>query len=167
MQTEVKHLEFLAFIKAIIIVTLTYVGIKEDVFYLLNGAFFFDTLFGLIKAIRLNKKITWNDFIWGIIVKYCILFIPFAVAVFAKIIAGSNMLYVVNVFVVVIVSNEMISIIANILSIRLKEDIKNDDFVAMALRALQNFFSRYIKRMLDSVKIDKVLPIKRKNDNQQ
>lgn len=155
MEENYKHLELLTLCKAFIIVGLTYVGIKEDVFWLMNGAFLFDTIFGLIKSIRLERRITWSIFIWGLVVKYCILFIPFAVAVFVKIIADINMLYVVNFFVIVIIGNELISIITNILSIKVKEDIKNEDFIAMALRALQEFFSKYIKRIINNIRSER------------
>lgn len=155
MKNHQDNIEVLLFIKGLIIVGLAYLGIKEDVFYVLNGAFFFDTLFGLGKAIRLKQKITFDDFIWGILVKYCILFIPFAVAVFAKVIAGANMFYVVNAFIIIIISNELISIITNILSMKVKEDIKNEDFIASALRALQSFFNNYIKKLIENVKSGK------------
>src|SRR5690606_38689940 len=120
---------------------------------------FIDTFFGLIKAFRMNEKISFKVLMWGITIKLCILCVPFILATMA-LVFGENLKFVVDMMVRLLIVNECLSILANIISIKTKKNVKNLDLISLALNQIRICFYRFGKTMLDEV-----VPDSPKTDN--
>lgn len=89
-----------------------------------------DTIFGVLKSIRLKYKINHKRLIWGVISKFGFLVVPLLVA---KIGFTMEMDFKLGVDFVLwlLVANEFLSIVANIQSIRLNKLTQNLDLISI------------------------------------
>lgn len=128
-----------------------YLGVKTgsvEILILLMGI---DSLLGIIKALRLGRSFSFKVLGWGIISKFCVLIFPLTVALLGK---GVDMDLGVTVVIVMnlLIANEGISIITNILSIKTKKEIKNDDYVTIGLNAVRELLKSLAEKILTLVK---------------
>lgn len=107
-----------------------------------------DTIFGLVKAVRMGETISMKTLMWGITIKLCILCVPFILATMAMVF-GENLKFMVDIMVRLLIVNEFLSITANIISIKTKKNVKNLDLISMALNAIRKWFYGFGKKMLE------------------
>lgn len=131
-----------------------YLGMGTDVVKVFFYLMVLDTILGVLKAWRLNKKFSFNILKWGIIVKLCFILIPMVVALVAKALNLDFTSFVVSIMWIVIV-NEAISIITSMASIKLKKDIKNEDYITKLLMLIRNIMKGMIEKMLKLIEIEK------------
>ena len=125
--------------KGYIVVVLLALNISIQQIGFLLVLVFVDSFFGVIREIKLKSQLSWNIFIWGIISKFAILLIPFLIAWFG-LAFEVNLVYIVQAFIYIIASNDVISIITNISSIRSGKRYKNVDFIEKAINYLTSIF---------------------------
>lgn len=113
-----------------------------------------DTVFGVVKAFRMGEVISMKTLMWGITSKLCILCVPFLLATMAMVL-GENLKFIVDIMVRLLIVNELLSILANIISIKTKKNVKNLDLVSMALNQVRNWFYSFGKKMMaDAIPVD-------------
>lgn len=118
-------------------------GKAEVLFWLMA----LDTILGILKSLRLEKKISLRVLGWGVVTKLAFLVIPMVVALIAK---GLNMDF--SAFVIacvnVLIVNEGISSITNIMTIKTGVLVENTDYITRLLNAIRNVLEALIKKAL-------------------
>jgi len=149
------------FVKTYLISFLVLLNLEVTQMSYLLGAVFVDTFFGLIKSIKMKDLITWDLFIWGMIKKFSLLFIPFMVALLG-LVFKLDLIYVVQAFIYIIAVNDSISVLVNIASIYTGRRYKNNDLIEKAihflidwLTTLANGILSKAERVLQAIKSDK------------
>lgn len=120
----------------------------EHAGYLL-AAIFIDSVFGMLKALKLKQCLDFKKFIWGITSKISLLFIPFIIASFGFVF-GHDLAFLVSSFIYIIAANETVSIFSKITTLRTGKDYKNEDFVTKAIEAMRDFFIAKMRSMIES-----------------
>lgn len=143
----------LSFCKALAYALFLYLGIKTEVVKILFVLMMLDTFIGIIKALRLGEKFSFKKLGWGIVSKLTILIVPMVVALIGKGLHFDLNYFVIAIMSIIIVS-EGISIITNVLAIRQKKDINNDDYITLLLKAVRKQFILLVTRLIDKTKID-------------
>lgn len=143
----------LSFCKALAYALFLYLGIKTEVVKILFVLMMLDTFIGIIKALRLGEKFSFKKLGWGIVSKLTILIVPMVVALIGKGLHFDLNYFVIAIMSIIIVS-EGISIITNVLAIRQKKDINNDDYITLLLKAVRKQFIHLVTRLIDKTKID-------------
>jgi len=128
-----------------------FLGMKTDVVKILFLLMTIDSILGIIKALRLGRKFSFKVLLWGAITKISILLIPFLIALMAKALTFDFYYFVVAVMNVIIVS-EGISCITNIISIKSKKEVKNEDYITMLLQAIKEGLHRQIMKVIELIK---------------
>lgn len=153
--------ELTLFIKSYLISFLLLLNLEPTQMSYLLGAVFVDTLFGLLKSIKLKDQITWDRFIWGMIKKFSILLIPFMIALMG-LVFRFDFIYVVQAFIYIIAVNDSISVLVNIASIYTGKRYENVDFIEKAihflidwLTTLANGILSKAEKILQAIKSDK------------
>jgi hypothetical protein len=131
---------------------LLYLGISLDTVALLFGLVFTDTLFGILKSLRMKIKLDYDTFVWGILSKFSILFIPFFLAIVGKTL-GKDFVALVDFFIYVLIANDVFSVITNILSIKTKKLYKKHDFIEVAINQLRGVFIKLVQNQIEKIKI--------------
>ena len=124
-----------------------YLGISGDVVEVLFVLMCIDTILGLIKAIVLGNRFTFEKLLWGITTKLSVLIIPMVIALVAKGLSFDFHWFVLAVLNILIAA-EGFSAIGNILSIKSKKNVENVDFISLLLRAIRKGLTNVIKRSL-------------------
>ena len=112
---------------------------------------FIDSFFGILRAVKLKEVFTFYKLYWGITVKLCILIIPFLTAG-AALVFKINLIYIVNIFIIIIAVQDFVSIIASIISMKAGYRVKSVDFIEKAMRVLMDFLTELIKSKIDQIK---------------
>lgn len=119
-----------------------------------------DTAFGVVKAFRMGEVISMKTLMWGITSKLCVLCVPFLLATMAMVL-GENLKFIVDIMVRLLIVNELLSILANIISIKTKKNVKNLDLVSIALNQIRSWFYGLGKKMMSDA-----IPEESKNKDQ-
>jgi phage-related holin len=148
--------EFYIMLKDWSYLILVYLGIESgaDVVKILFILMAFDTIVGILTALRLHEKISLNVLKWGIIIKLCFLLIPMTLALMAKAIDKDFSIFLISVMWVLI-GNEGISIMRNIISIKTKKKIESTDYVTKLLMIIKNGLKEAIEKLLKIIEIQK------------
>ena len=109
-----------------------------------------DTVFGLIKALRLKKKVTFKKLIWGLITKLSVLIIPMILALTAKALSFDFTWFVTAILNIIVVA-EAFSIVNNIISIKEGKETENEDIITRLLHAVRNGLSTIIDRLFKTI----------------
>jgi phage-related holin len=128
-----------------------FLGMKTDVVKILFVLMAIDTVFGIIKALRLKKKVSLTVLLWGIVTKLSLLGVPMIIALMAKALTFDFYYFVVAVMNIIVVS-EGISIVTNIISIKTKEEVKNEDYITMLLQAIKDGLHKQIMKLISVIK---------------
>lgn len=137
-------------IKADLILILMALNIEiEQVGYLLV-LMFFDSLFGALRAVALKEGFSLFLLAWRVLVKLCVLIIPFLVAGFG-VVFDINLTYIVQVFIFTIASNDLVSIFANIMSVRTGNHIKSVDYIEKFLESIKGVFTGLVRARQSSI----------------
>jgi hypothetical protein len=133
--------------KASIIFILVTLNIPIEQVGFLLGLVFVDSLFGVIREVKLKSPLSWERFIWGITSKLAIMLIPFVIATFG-LVFKVQLAYLVQLFIYIIAANDVISVITNISSIRSGVKYKNVDFIEKGIHYLTATFTTMINNIL-------------------
>ena len=137
----------LNFIKSVLYALFVYLGIKTGTVKVLFYLMAIDSLLGIIKALRLGYKFSFKRLGWGMVVKISLLVIPMILALIGRGLGIDFSLFVVAAMNILIV-NEGISCITNILSIKTKKQIENNDYVTLLLHSIRKLLEGLIQRFL-------------------
>lgn len=135
MQIEILPSDLTSFAKTSILAFLVLLNLEVEQMGFLLAAVFVDSFFGVIKSVRFNEKFDNRKFIWGIFKKLSILFIPFMLAGFG-LLFQIDLLYIVQAFIYIIAANDVISILANILSIYSGKKYETVDFIEKGIHMM-------------------------------
>ena len=113
-----------------------------------------DSILGIIKALRLDEKVSIKILVWGIITKLLLLVIPMTVALIAKGLSFDLTQFVVIIIDIIVVS-EGISIITNIISIKTKQQLENTDFITKLLISIKNVLTFAMKKLFKAIDDEK------------
>lgn len=138
------------FIKAFMYGMFVSLDINTDVVTVLTTLMGIDTLVGVIKAVVLKKKVSFNIFFWGLMTKLTILIIPMVIALVAKGV-GFNFKWLVDIVMDILVLSEGFSILSNIVSIREKREVKNKDVVSDLLNSIRKGMLRIIEKLTKTI----------------
>lgn len=115
--------------------------------YLL-AVIFIDSLFGMLKAVKLKVPLNFKTFIWGITAKLSLLLIPFLLASFG-LAFGHDLAFLVSSFIYIIAANETVSILSKIITLRTGKDYKNEDYITKAIEAMREFIIAKMRLILE------------------
>ena len=132
-------------IKGFIYGIFVFLDMDIDVIKILAILMALDIFLGVIKAIRLNKKICFRVLLTGMITKLSILILPMILALVAKALSFDFTWFVKAVLNILVLA-EAFSSITNIISIRQKKDVQNTDFITKLLYAVRGGLSTLIDR---------------------
>lgn len=132
---EIQTLSF----KGVVFAILATIQIPEEEIGYLLLVIFLDSIFGVIKSIKLGIPIRFNYFIWGIVSKLSVMLIPFLLAIFAAVFKH-DLSYLIDAFIYLIAANESLAIITKIATIRTGVEYKNEDFIARGIESIRTFF---------------------------
>lgn len=138
------------FCKGVLYTLFIYLGIKTGTVKILFYLMLIDSVLGIIKALRLGEKFSFKRLSWGMVSKLTLLFIPMILALIAKGLNLNFTLFVIATINILIV-NEGISCITNILSIKIKKQIENDDYVTMLLGSIRKMLAKIIQGFLGDI----------------
>lgn len=139
--------------KLALMTSFTFLGVNYGLIFLLWFFMFFDTLFGVAKAVRLGgwASVTRSRFLAGVFTKIAVLFIPLSMAL-----VGSLVGYNLNIFVLTtiyaLIANDAVSCYTNILSFKKKKNYVNKDFVEMLINALRAVIYGGVSKALGKMK---------------
>jgi hypothetical protein len=112
---------------------------------------FFDSFFGSMRAIKLKEGFSIVKLWWGILSKLSLLFIPFLLAGFG-LVFKINLIWTVEFFIIGIAINDLISIMASMVSMRRGRLVKSQDYIDKMITALMGFFTDFLKTKIDQFK---------------
>lgn len=139
--------------KLALMTSFTFLGVNFGLIFLLWFFMFFDTLFGVAKAVTLTgwDSVTRTRFLAGVFTKIAVLFIPLSLAL-----VGSLVGYNLNIFVLTaiyaLIANDAVSCYTNILSMKKKRNYVNKDFAEMLINALRNIIYNSTMAAIDKLK---------------
>jgi len=111
-----------------------------------------DSVTGMARAIKLKEGLSFQIFVWGIISKIGILIIPLLIASFA-LIFKIDLIYLVQAFIYIIATNDLISVITNIASMRSGKKYKNVDFIENGIHLLMDWFTVAAETVINKVRV--------------
>lgn len=158
-----KFHDLIEFVKYGIYTIFLYLQVDIDTMRILSILMFFDTLFGVVKAIRLNYDFSIKKLLWGFTTKFLILLIPLIVALIGKGI-GYNFLWAVDFAIKMLIINEGLSCLTNILAAKTKKDIKNIDLVTLLLVYLRTYLLLLARKIFGEVVKDSIDEITKKKN---
>lgn len=129
-----------------------FLGINTDVVMILFWLMLMDTVCGVMKAVRLPElKFSFRELRLGLLSKLLILFIPMSIALMGKGLSF-NFKWFVTLVMDILIVEQGISIITNVLSIRQKKSIKNEDFMARLIHAVRSYLINLFNTLLGNLK---------------
>jgi toxin secretion/phage lysis holin len=137
-------------LKAFLYGIFMFLDMDVDIVKILGILMAIDTFLGIVKALRLNKKVSFNILLMGMITKVSILILPMILALVAKALT-LDFSWFVNAVLNILVLSEAFSSVTNIISIRQKRDIKNTDFITKLLYAVRDGLGKLINKLLTSI----------------
>lgn len=132
-----------------------FLNINTDIVKILLALMFLDTLFGIWKAVVMNRKIKAGILFEGIISKAMILLIPMVLALISKGVGYDFKLFP-DIILKVLIMAEGFSIITSFYTIRTKKEPKDVDLITMILTSLRKIMMSFIGIWLK--KLDEPLP---------
>ena len=138
-------------VKYLIYGLFAFLQIDIDVVFILGILMMIDTGLGIAKSVIVSKlSFTFPKLLWGLTSKAGILLIPMILALVAKGL-GFDFKWLVEIVLKILVVSEAISSITNILSIKEKKHIKNEDFISKLLHAVRQFFSDTLRKIIQNI----------------
>lgn len=127
-----------------------FLDIDVDIVKILAILMAVDTVFGIIKAIRLNKSVSFKKLIWGMITKVSVLIIPMVLALTAKALSFDFSWFVSAVLNILVVA-EAFSIVNNVISIKEGKESESQDIITRLLHAVRNGLGTIIDRLFKTI----------------
>ncbi len=129
-----------------------YLDIPVEIFNILVSFILFDTFFGVLKSLRLKKKVSFKILIWGFCLKISILLIPLVIALLAKCLQ-LDFLVLITVTIKILILSEFYSCIGNIYAIKNKKELNKFDVISVLLMSFRAMTKNYLQKVL--IKIEK------------
>ncbi len=129
-----------------------YLDIPVEIFNILITFILFDTFFGVLKSLRLKKRVSFKILLWGFCLKISILLIPLVIALLAK---GLQLDFIVliTVTIKILILSEFYSCIGNIYAIKNKKELNKFDIISVLLISFRTMTKNYLQKAL--IKIEK------------
>ena len=125
-----------------------YLEIDMSIYTILVVLMTFDTLFGMIKVLRVNhKEFSFKRLLIGLTSKFGILLIPILIALAMKSM-GEDMIFGVNLIVRILIVSELISCVTNIYTVKTGIIVKDIDIFTMLIKFIRNTGFAFIKTSL-------------------
>ena len=120
---------------------LTYTGIDVEVFGIFSALIVVDFVTGILKARRLNQRVTSNRAKYGVASKFSLVLLPIVMAAGAKAIGqDASTLFVWGMNLLII--SEVYSVIGNIYTIRSGDELPEWDVISLLGRSIREKFER-------------------------
>lgn len=140
----------LNFTKTALYLTFVYLGIETRIVEVLFYMMALDSIFGIVKALRLGNKFSFKILGWGMVSKLTLLVIPMVLALMGKGLSFDFNYFVVAVINILIV-NEGISCITNMISIKSGKKIENTDYITKLLEVTRTALMNIMKRIFATI----------------
>lgn len=140
----------LNFTKTALYLTFVYLGIETRIVEVLFYMMALDSVFGIVKALRLGNKFSFKILGWGMVSKLTLLVIPMVLALMGKGLSFDFNYFVVAVINILIV-NEGISCITNMISIKSGKKIENTDYITKLLEVTRTALMNIMKRIFATI----------------
>jgi len=150
MKTMDKYLKHFDEIKAALYSTALFLNINLEIVQILMLLMALDTIFGIVKALRLGDQFNFGILFWGFSTKLLILIIPMVLALVGKGL-GYDFTPLVDGVMKVLVLAEGFSIFTSMYVIKTKEKVKNVDVVSMLLSSIRKGFMSTINVLLKKI----------------
>ena len=146
--------EYLTQLKVLLYSLFVYLDINMDVVKILFWLIIIDTVLGIIKALRLEIKVSLKKLAIGFLAKLSVILIPMTLALIGKGLSYDFKSFVIIVLDILIV-NEGLSIFGNIIAIRTKKPLTNIDFISLLLNKIHQYFKKLITVLLNNLNVKK------------
>ena len=113
-----------------------YLDIPYEIFNILVTFILLDTCFGVLKAYRLQRKLSMKILLWGFCLKISILLLPLIVALLAKGMQQDFTL-LIDITIKILILSEAYSCLGNIYAIKNQKELQSIDVLSMLLIAFR------------------------------
>lgn len=137
-------------VKSFIYGVFVFLDIDVNIVKILAILMAIDTVLGVIKSIRLNRKISVRILIWGMITKVSVLIVPMILALTAKAL-NFDFTWFVHAVLNILVVSEAFSSITNIISIKDGKELENTDFITRLLYSVRSGLGKIIDRLFRTI----------------
>lgn len=131
-------------IKACLYALFVWLGIKTEAFFILIVLMSFDSITGVVKALRMGGAFSFSVLLWGFILKLCFLVIPLVVALLGKTL-GYDFVIIIHIVISILSVSEAYSILGNIYTAKNKKAIEKVDAVSMLLKSMRTALMNFMK----------------------
>lgn len=142
--------ETIEFLKYLLYALFLFLDMDSKGVEILTWLMAIDTVFGVTKTIALDQKFRFERLMMGFVSKISVLLLPMTVALIG-IGLSFNFKWFVDTTVDLLIVSEGISIFTHFVSIKQKEEVKNDDLVSQIINAIRNAFLKIFKNLLGSL----------------
>ena len=139
-----------AILKNALYIPAAYVGINHDALTALTALLLIDTFVGVLAAHAVGNRIRSSILAGGLLSKLVLLLVPFSIALAGKVV-GVDLTSLVGASISVLALAEVYSIIGNIIQIRTKKEVDEQDAIHLALLGIRSF----LEKMLEKKKVGK------------
>ena len=136
----------LNYFKTSLYILFVYLGIETGIVKVLFWMMVLDSVFGVIKALRLGQKFSFKILGWGMVTKLTMLVVPMVLALMGKGLSFDFNYFVVAVLNILIV-NEGISCITNMISIKTGKKVENTDYITRLLEVVRKALAAMLHRL--------------------
>lgn len=134
-------------------------SIDIDIIKALSVIMFLDTILGMLKSYRLKIPLRFETLMWGLTAKFLVILIPLIIAVLGKYV-HKDFIWTVDLVIKLLIVNEVLSMLANIQSVRLNKHVKNYDLITFMIDGIRKRLFGWSKAFL-STQLNKI-----KNENE-
>jgi cobalamin biosynthesis protein CobD/CbiB len=145
-----KIAEVTATVKTFLYGIFIFLDIDVNIVKILAILMAIDTVLGVIKSIRLNRKVSFKRLVWGMITKVSVLIVPMVLALTAKALSF-DFSWFVNAVLNILVLSEAFSAITNVISIKEGKELQNTDFITKLLHSVRNGLSSIINKLFNTI----------------
>lgn len=139
--TQIKYIAFMLYAPFVALIEFT--ELNKLTIICLTLLIVIDLITGVIKTIRVNKKPTSTRLANGVFSKLVLLFIPVSVALAVKGL-GLNFVVLLDTTLAILMLSELYSIVANIYTIRTKEEVPEFDAVSAILKVIRHKINTFL-----------------------
>lgn len=142
--------DLINFAKGVMYGMFAYLNINTDVVFVLFVLTFLDMFLGVVKALRLGRRFKFKKLLWGLVTKLSVLIIPVILAFMGKGL-DYDFTWFVTAILNILVLSEGFSCISNIISIKDKKEVNNEDYITLLLKKIRGGLARLINKSLDAI----------------
>lgn len=139
-----QHAIFMDLMYVPLVLFLTELGLDAQKMFILGILLVTDMMSGVTKAYIMKTPITYERLVAGILAKVFILIIPIVLAFLAIIVVDVNLNHYLKYVVSSLAVAECYSILGNIVTIRSRNKIEEQDLVSIAIRGIRTFMEKLL-----------------------